>query len=183
MERYLIKASFFNPEDLTAARAEMVRTGIPLSDIDQLTIKKSKGRHLFFGRVNRGPELALKIMPIGFAIGLIVYLASVYTSDEVAGFWNSLTSVNLFNLLFTVFAFGYLFMVLGYLFGKRSIISTIEYTSGKGKSVGRNVLMVNADEDVKDAVMRTLAAHSPASLDIVDSKFEVEVGLRNQESA
>ena len=182
MGRYLIKANFYNSEDLESARKEMVSSGIPLSDIDQLTIGKSRGKHLSFGRVHKGSQLALKFLPIGWIIGTIVYIASTFSSESAPGFWNSLGNISLFNLLFVAFGFGHLFILLGYFFGKKSVINTIEY-SGKSGMSGRNVLMVNVDDDFKFAAENILKSHKPASLDIVDSRFEVEVGLRDQEES
>ena len=183
MKRYLIKANFFNYPDLEGARSELVRRGIPLSNIDHLSIRKSRGKHLSFGRVDRGADLAIKFLPIGFIIGAIVYISSIFSSTEGRGSTvESLSLISLFDMILVTLVFGYIGMIVGYFFGKKSVIHTIEYSKKSG-TTGGNVLMVSTDEDFRLTAESILKSYKPASLDIIDSKFEIEVGLREQKSA
>ena len=178
MNRFIIKAGFNSTIELEKAKSLLLKEGVSLSDIDYISKPKKKGKGLSFEQETKAPQLALRFFTLGFILGLFTYFFSLFRNSTL-DFWPTISSLTASGLLVTTLSFASAFLVIGYLIGRRYSLHTVKFSNKEGQS--ENILMsVNINGDILERSKEVFKQVEITSLETIDSKEEIEVGLRSQ---
>ena len=178
MKRYLVQAGFSSTIDLEKAKTVLLNSGIAREDRDYSTNPKKKGKGLTFGRETKAPILSLRFFVLGLVLGVIIYFFYLFKTSSL-DFWGTILSLKLSSFLLTTQSVGVISLIIGYIIGKKYSLYTVSFKDGKEGS--ENILMsVNVNQEALDSSRDKFSQFNTTNLRIIDTKKEVEIGLRSQ---
>ncbi|MDP7322025.1 MAG: hypothetical protein QF441_15580 [Bacteriovoracaceae bacterium] len=177
MKRYIMKIGLESKLDFKKIKNKIRALGVKRSEIDYLESNK-RNVGLKLKRHSKGPMLALGFLPIGFIVGGIVYYLKLFMQASVS--WSEILQKTSLNELFIeVSLFGFLFLILGYFIGRKYLVHSVLFTDDD-KDSDTILMAININESLIKPIKEELKHHEIISLNIIDRKQEVEVGLRSQ---
>lgn len=178
MKRYLIKAGFNSTVDLERAKTLLLNCGIDRQDIDYISSPRKKGKGLKFGIETKGPLLSLRFFAFGSILGAVMYYFSLFKTSSL-DFWGTILSLNISSFLLTTLIIGVAFLLIGYLIGRKYTLHTVSFKDNENDV--ENILMsINVDQESLDRSKEKFSEFNTTNLEIIDTKKEVEIGLRSR---
>jgi hypothetical protein len=175
VSRYIIQASFSDHIKLSQIQSRLSHLGISKKKVNYVAFPAKKDEGFTISLSDKGPTLGAKFLPFGLVIGLILYIAYIFSGQDRT-FFENLSDINISGLLIGTMVGGLVFFYVGFLFGKKSPLHIVNYNS---KEANKKILVaVSANEEQLEESKNILTQLGPQSLDVLDKKHEVEVGLR-----
>lgn len=179
MKRYILKAGYKSTQELEKAKNKLLNIGIKAKDIDYISNPKKKGKGLKFKKIDKGAILSLRFFSMGIAGGILLYFFSLFKTSEL-DFWGTLLSIKMSSMFLTTFTVAIFLLLIGYTIGKNYSLHTVEFSRNENTDKENILMSVNIDDDIIEKSYAELESTNSTSLELIDCKKEVELGLREQ---
>lgn len=176
MKRYLVKACFKSEKELVDAKETLSSIGVSEKDIDFLTEINSFQNGLGFKKYNKGYYFAGLFFLFGIGLGFVGYILNLFYNDF--DIKDSIFLLDFSDLILTMSLSGTLFYIIGYLYKRNSQFFVLSFSDKSNKHPF--LLSVNIDNGLLNKVKTTLENFKHTTLEVIDTKKEMEIGLREQ---
>ena len=168
MTRTKVKIGFESPKDLESLKQALLNSGIEKSDINYYCTPLNNGIGLKFKESNKGSLYALKLGPVGLAVGLILQVSYLFFSTD-SSFFKTLIQLDIMSTLLASLSTGLVFLIMGFQLGKKKELHIVSFESGDGSK--ENLCMtVKTESEKMPHIQKVISSMKTASVDVAYSR-------------
>jgi hypothetical protein len=165
MSQTQIKINFEKPQELENLKREFLDVGVKRSEIECSTTPLKNGVGSRYCKEDRSDFYATRFALGGTAIGFVCSIIFLFVSNE-GGFLNTILKFDLSASLLTSLIIGAVSGVIGFRFGSKRLISTVNFESGDGSK--RNFWMtVRTKKQYLEELRRITAAKKTSGVEVL----------------